>query len=322
VNRRTFIAGLGAAAWPLVARGQQEKLWRVGYLTPSSAADKGGVAMFDTFRLKLHDMGYIEGKNLQIEVRRAEGDYTRVPAIASELVALAPDAIVGITANIIKALQRATSSIPIVMTGSTDPIGSGFVKSLAKPGGNITGLSGQYVDSTAKTLELLHAVVPTAKRIGVLMSPNLVHEAMVKEAITAAGVLGMTIVPVMAQTPADLDGAFTTMHNENCDALVVLADARITRRIVELADEWRLPAIYQGGFFVDMGGWLSYGPDLHEQFRKAAVYVDRILKGANPADLPVEQPTKFELEINLKTSKLLGVTIPDSILARADKVIE
>ena len=281
MKRRELIAALGgAAAWSVVARAQQEKVWRVGYLTPSSAADKGGVAMFDAFRLKLHDMGYVEGKNLQIEVRRAEGDYTRLPAIAFELVALAPDVIVGITPNVIKALQRATSSIPIVMGVSSNPVSEGLVKSLAKPGGNVTGVYNQSLDLTPKSLELLHTVAPNAKRIGVLMSPNVVHETMVKEAINAARVLGMTIVPVMAQTPADLDGAFTTIHNENCDALVVLADARVDRKIVDLADKWRLPAIYHYNLFVRIGGLLGYGTDLAEQFRLIAVYVDGFFKGA------------------------------------------
>jgi putative ABC transport system substrate-binding protein len=220
------------------------------------------------------------------------------------------------------ALQRATASIPIVTMASGDPIGMGFVKSLAKPGGNITGLSNQGLDSTAKTLELLHVALPNAKRIAVLRSPNPAHEGMVKEAYVAAGTLGLTIIPVTARTLDDLGDAFAIIHNENCDALFVLIDARITRRIVELANEWRLPAIYQVTDFVDMGGLMSYGPDYHESWRQAAVYADKILKGANPADLPVEQPTKFELAINLKTSKLLGLTMPDSIVARADKVIE
>src|SRR5262249_40494797 len=163
---------------------------------------------------------------------------------------------------------------------------------------------------TAKTLELLHVAVPNAKRIAFLMSPNPSHEDIVKEAYVAAGALGLTIIPVMARTPDDLGDAFARIHNENCEALVVPPDARVNRRIVEVDNEWRLPAIYQAGDLVDMGGLLSYGPDLHDQFRKAAVYVDRILKGANPADLPIEQPTKFELEINLKTAKALGVIIP------------
>jgi putative ABC transport system substrate-binding protein len=325
MQRRTFIAGLGGAvAWPRVTHAQQQttKVWRVGYLSPNAATDFS-VAFLDDFRLKLNDLGYVEGRNLGLYVRRANDDFAQLPGLASELVSLAPDVIVS-TANIATLpLQRATSSIPIVMAASTDPIGMGLVKSLAKPGGNITGVSNQGLDLTAKNLELLHVAVPSAKRIAVLlMSAYPSQEVRVKEAYVAAGALGLTIIPVMARTPDDLGDAFARMHSENCDALFVPAAPGINRRTVEFANEWRLPAIYQMGDYVDMGGWLSYGPDLHGHFRQAAVYVDKILKGANPADLPIQQPTKFELEINLKTSKLLGVTIPDSILARADKVIE
>jgi putative ABC transport system substrate-binding protein len=323
VRRRAFIAGVGgAAAWPLVVRAQQTKVWRVGYLSPSSATN-ASVAFLNAFRLKLNDLGYVEGRNLGLYVRRADDDLAQLPSLASELVSLAPNVIVSSANRATLALQRATSSIPIVMATSSDPIGFGFVKSLAKPGGNITGLSNQFLDLTAKTLELLHVALPNAKRIAVLTSAdNPGQEGNVKEAYLAAGALGLTIIPVTARTPDDLGDAFAKMHSESCDALFVPVDPRINRRIVEFANEWRLPAIYQANDYVDMGGWLSYGPDIHEQFRKAAVYVDRILKGANPADLPVEQPTKFELEINLKTAKALGVIIPDSILARADKVIE
>jgi putative ABC transport system substrate-binding protein len=324
MKRREFTAGLcGAAAWPLVAHAQQQtdKVWRVGYLSASSAIPTS-VALLDDFRLKLKDLGYVEGRNLGLYVRRANDDYARLPSLASELVSLAPDVIVSAANIATLALQRATPSIPIVMAASSDPIGSGFIKSLAKPGGNITGLSNQGAELTAKTLELLHVAFPNAKRIAVLMSVNPSHEGMVKDAYVAAGTLGMTIIPVTARTLDDLGDAFAKMHSESCDALFVLADARTNWRIVELANERRLPAIYQVGDFVDMGGLMSYGADFHKHFRQAAVYVDRILKGANPADLPVEQATKFELEINLKTSKLLGLTIPDSILSRADKVIE
>jgi putative ABC transport system substrate-binding protein len=291
----------------------------VGYLTPVSATNFG-VALLDAFRLKLKDLGFDEGRNLDLYVRWANDDYALLPGLASELVSLAPDVIVSATTNATLALQRATSSIPIVMVSIGDPIGSGLVKSLAKPGGNITGLSNQSVDSTAKTLELLHVAFPNAKRIAVLIAPlNPTHEGTVKEAYVAAGTLGMTIIPVTTRSLDDLGDVFAKMHSENCDALFIIAHPG---RIVELANEWRLPAIYQSGDLVDMGGWLSYGPDYHEQVRQAAVYVDRILKGANPADLPVEQPTKFELAINLKTTKLLRLTIPESILARADKIIE
>jgi putative tryptophan/tyrosine transport system substrate-binding protein len=324
MKRREFINLIAGSAvtWPLTAHAQQptDKIWRVGYLTPSSATNLS-VAFLDAFRLKLNDLGYVEGRNLGLYV--ANDDFAQLPGLASELVSFAPNVIVSASNVGISALQRATSSIPIVMAGSSDPIGFGFVKSLAKPGGNITGLSNQILDSTAKTLELLHVALPNAKRIAVLTSAdNPGQEGYVKEAYLAAGALGLAIIPVMARTIDDLGDAFEKMHSESCDALFVVGDPRINRRIVEFANEWRLPAIYQAGDYVDMGGWLSYGTDLHEQFRQAAVYVDRILKGANPADLPVEQPTKFELQINLKTSKLLGVTIPDSILARADRVIE
>jgi putative tryptophan/tyrosine transport system substrate-binding protein len=313
----------GVAAWPTVTHTQQQtdKVWRVGYLSAASVTNVS-VANLDAFRLRLNDLGYVEGRNVGLYIRRANDDFARLPSLASELVSLGPNVIVSAANIATLALQQATSSIPIVMATSFDPIGTGFVKSLAKPGGNITGLSTQALDSTAKTLELLHVAVPNAKRIAVLMSGNLSQEGMVKDAYAAAGTLGLTIIPVTALTPDDLGDAFAKMHSESCDALFVLADPRIDRRIVELANEWRLPAIYQAGYIVDMGGWLSYGPDFHQLFRQAAVYVDRILKGANPADLPVEQPTKFELAINLKTAKALGLTIPDSILARADKVIE
>ena len=315
VTRREFGAALaGAAVWSRVTHAQQQtdKVWRVGYLSASSATNVS-VALLDDFRLKLKDLGYVEGRNLSLYVRRGNDDLTQLPSLASELVSLAPNVIVGSTDTATWALQRATSSIPIVMAANIDPIGSGFVKSLAKPGGNVTGPSLQSLDSTVKTLELLHVAVPNAKRIAVLASDNPAHEGMVKEAYGAAGTFGLTIIPVMARkTSDDLGNAFAKMHSESCDALFVLANSPITRRIVELANEWRLPAIYQGDVFVDMGGWLSYGPDIHERFRKAAIYVDRILKGADPADLPVEQPTTFELAINLKTSKLLGLTIPDA----------
>ena len=322
MRRRTFIAALGsAAAWPLVARAQQQKAWRVGYLSAVSAT-KSSVALFDAFRIKLEELGYIQGRNLTLDVRRAEDDPRKLPGLAAELVALAPDVIVGSSTDAIRPLQRATSSIPIIMATSADPIANGFVKSLARPGGNITGLSNLSPDSIAKALELLHIVVPNARRIAVLMSRNVSHGSLLKEAYSAAETLRLTVIPVLARTPADLDDTFAAMHRKNCEALFVLADARSNQKIVELADEWRLPAMYQTSPFVDMGGLMSYGANVYDLFREAAVYVDKILKGSNPADLPVEQPTRLELQINLKAAKALGLTIPDSILARADEVIE
>jgi putative tryptophan/tyrosine transport system substrate-binding protein len=322
MRRRAFIAVLGsAAAWPLVARGQQPKIARVGYLSLGSSSDAGNLVLFDAFRLKLQDLGYAEGKNLWIDLRRAEGDPAKLPILASELVSLSPDVIVGGGSAPTAALQRATVSIPIVMSSVGDPIGNGFIKSFARPGGNITGVANLSRDLTGKSLELLHAVVPNAKRIAVLMLTPA-HEAMLKEAYPGAGALGLTIIPIWAVTPADFEDAITAMHNENCDALVVLADPRISRKLVELAAQWNLPTIYSVTGFVEMGGLLSYSPNNIERQQQAAIYVDKILRGANPADLPVEQPTRLELQVNLKTAKALGLTIPDSILGRADEVIE
>jgi putative tryptophan/tyrosine transport system substrate-binding protein len=321
-NRRAFIAGLGgAAAWPLVARAQQQtdKVWRVGYLSLSSAAENPS---FSAFTLKLQDLGYAEGKNLRLDVRRAEGDYARLAPLAVELVSLVPDVIVSAGSAPTAALQGTTSSIPIVMSGPADPISSGFIKSFAKPGGNITGTSGLNLDLTAKSLELLHLVVPSAKRIAVLMSPISYEEVQLKQAYVASGALGLTLVPIIAPTSADFENAFNTMHRENCDALFVLSDPRISPKIVELADYWQLPAVYQSNQYTSIGGLMSYSANYDDLLRLAASYVDRILKGASPADLPVEQPTRLELRVNLKTARKLGLTIPDSILARADEVIE
>jgi putative ABC transport system substrate-binding protein len=211
------------------AQQQTDKVWRVGYLSSSSATNFS-VAVVDAFRLKLNDLGYVEGRNLDLYMRRANDDFARLPSLANELVALAPDVIVSVTTIATLALQRARPSIPIVMVATGDPIGNGFIKSLAKPGGNITGLSNQSLDSIAKSLELLHVALPNAKRIAVLMSDNPSHGGMVKEAFLAAGTLGMTIIPVTARTLNDLGDDFAKMHSENCDALFVFSETLITAR--------------------------------------------------------------------------------------------
>lgn len=294
----------------------------MGYLTPSSASDEGSVAVYEAFKQKLHDLGYAEGHNLTIELRRAEGDYAQLPALAAELVALAPDVIVGSATPSTAALQRATTSIPIVMAGIADPIGNGFVKSLARPGGNITGTSTLGADISAKSFELLHAAIPNAKRIALLISPNPQLQTMAKEAHAVAELLGLTAIPFTAKTPADFERVFEEMHREKCEGLVALTDPRITRELVDLANYWHLPAVWQISSYADMGGLLSYSADFNELGRQSAIYVDKIIKGANPADIPVQQPTRLELRVNLKTAQALGLTIPDSIIARADKVIE
>jgi putative ABC transport system substrate-binding protein len=322
VTRRHLITLLGgAAACPLAARAQQSvRVWRVGYLTPGRAEPDppGG---FQMFKLRLRDLGYVEGQNLLLDVRGADGDFSRLPTLAAELVKMQPDVIVAIASPAVLAAKGATSTIPIVMGPTADPIGSGIIQSLAKPGGNVTGVSLMSPDLTTKTVELLNTLVPSARRIAVLMSTNPMHALQIKQAHTAARVLGLTVVPITAALPSDLDGAFRTMQAQNCDGLVVLADP-IVRDIPDLAAKARLPTVYQLDRFVRLGGLMSYGPNSLDLFRRIAVYVDKILKGASPADLPVEQPTKFELLINLKTAKALGLEVPPMLLARADEVIE
>jgi putative ABC transport system substrate-binding protein len=326
MKRRAFIARFGGAAamWPIAARAQQpSRIWRVGLLSP--APDTAfGRALVGAFRQRLQELGYIEGRNLVLDVRRAEGDYARLPGLAAELVSLRPDVIVAIATHAITAAQKATSSIPIVFIIEGDPIGNGFVKSLAKPGGNITGLSSMNRDLAAKSLEFLLLVVPGAKRVAVLRSDNRLHALQIQDIHGPAQKLGLKILHVTVVTPADLEEGFAKIGTEKCDGLIVLADSNVAhyRKIVDLAAKTRIPAIYQVSAFARMGGLLSYSTDFVDLFRRGAVHVDKILKGAAPAELPVEQPAKFELALNLKTAKALGVTIPDSLLVRADEVIE
>jgi putative ABC transport system substrate-binding protein len=322
MQRRQFIAILGgAAAWPALVRAQQAKVWRVGYLHPSFFDTSGDLALFEAFKQKLSSLGYIEGKNLIIDKRAADTHLERLPALANELVALHPDAIVAITTPAIAAVKRATSTIPIVMTPSADPLGSGLVKNLAHPGGNITGLSFMHSDFTGKSLEVLHTVLPNAKKIAVLMSANPTHPHMYEVVNTAAQTIGLMIIPIVAPTAADLEQAFQEIGKANCDALFVLADP-IRPAIVTLAAKARVPAVYQYREYVEAGGLASYGPSLPTIWRRSAEYVDKIFKGTDPADLPVEQPTKFELVLNLKTAKSLGLDVSPTLLSRADEVIE
>jgi putative ABC transport system substrate-binding protein len=325
MRRRDFVTFVGRAAvvWPGIALAQQSpgKVWRVAYLYPASLANPADRAMFDVFRAEMRALGYIEGKNLVIDNRSAEGKAERLPSLVIELIALRPDVVVAVATPAIAAAQHATSTIPIVMAPATDPVGSGFIKSLTHPGGNITGMANMFGDAIGKSVELLHTIVPSAKRIAVLMSTNPTHPQQYELVDTAAKTLGLAVVRVMAPTPGDLEQAFDRMRQENCDALFVLADP--TRpTIVSLAAKTKIPAIFQFSSFVVLGGLASYGPELKPIYRKVAQYVDKIFKGADPAELPVEQPVVFELALNLKTAAALGLTIPDSVMARADKVIE
>ena len=324
MRRREFIMRVGgaAAAWPFAALAQQpSKVWRIAHVYPGKLDNPPDRAMYDVFRGELRELGYVEGKNLIIDQRSAEGKVERIPAMVSELIALRPDVIVAITTPAIAAAQKATSTIPIIMAPGIDPIGSGFVKSLARPGGNITGMVSMSGDALGKAVELLHTLLPSAVQIAVLISNNPTHPQQYELAEIAIKSLGLAAVRVVAPTPDDLQQAFETMKNENCDALFVVGD--VTRpAIVTLAARSRIPAIYQTSLFVPLGGLASYSPKLDAIYRKAAQYVDRIFKGADPAEFPVEQPVVFELALNLKTAGALGLSIPASVLARADTVIE
>jgi putative ABC transport system substrate-binding protein len=323
--RRNFIRIIGGAtiAWPWIATAQQQtnKVWRIAHVYPGKLDNPPDRAIYDVFRGELRELGYSEGKNLIIDQRSAEGKLERLPSFLSELVALRPDVIVAILNSAIAAAERATSTIPIIMAPSINPIGFGFVKSLARPGGNITGVSSMSDDAIGKAVELLHTILPSANRIAVLMSNNPTHPWHYGLAEVAIKKLGLAAVRVMAPTPDDLEQAFEAMKKENCDALFVLGDA--TRpAIVTLAARSGIPAIYQVGTFVPLGGLASYSANLEAFYRTVGQYVDRIFKGADPAELPVEQPVVFELALNLKTAASLGLTVPDSVMARAEKVIE
>ena len=316
MRRRDFILGSAAVIWPLAARAQQQRSWRVGCLS------SGRLDSLDSFRRRMTDLGYIEGKNLTVDSRAAEGRYDRLPGLAKEIVDLHPDAIVAEATPAFAAAQRATKSIPIVMAPSTDPIGSGFVDTFARPGRNITGVANMFGDLTAKSLEILHRVLPDAKAIAVLMSANPTHAQLYEVANKGARAIGMSTLPFVAATPTDLDRVFAEIKRAGCDALYALADP-YRPKIPELAAAIQIPAIYQYGVFVEIGGgFMSYGPDVVALIAHAADYVDKIFKGANPAVLPVEQPTRFEFVLNLKAAKALGLALPESIVLMADKVVE
>jgi len=312
---------------PLAAEAQQAaKVPRIGYLRVNLASTPH---LHEAFLEGLRDLGYVEGRNVVIEYRDGEGKPERFPALAAELVALKVDVIVVPGTLGALAAQQATRTLPIVFVGSADPVTSGLVTSLARPGGNVTGLSNLAQELVGKCLELLKQAVPGVSRVAVLWHPGGVPERtekdMLKEAEVAARALGVRLQFVEARGPADFDRAFSEMTRERAGALTMLVSAMLInerRRLVDLAAKNRLPAVYPRREFVDAGGLMSYGPNGAELYRRAATYVDKILKGAKPADLPVEQPTKFELVINLKTAKALGLTIPQSILIRADQVIQ
>jgi len=327
-NRRKLFVALGgsaiAASLPSFAR--QNKIWRVGFLAQRHVNFIDTDNYYGPFRQGMHDLGYVEGKNLIIEWRSAEGKNERLPGLAAELVNFKVDVIVTVGAPAISAAQKATATIPIVMGGTSDPVGFGFVSSLARPAGNITGLSNMAADVRLKQLEMLLTIVPKVSRVAVLVNPsNTASIRNLKRVQAAAEKRGVTILRADAGTSQEIDNAFAWMRQQNAGALIVVLDQFLLQQksqIAELTAKHRLPAVTSDRAYSESGVLMSYGTNLPDQYRRAATYVDKIFKGAKPGDLPVEQPTKFELVINSKTAKSLGLTIPQSLLVSADKVIE
>ena len=326
--RRRELLGLatGMVVLPSLMAAQSAKAARVGFLSTNLSADGGRTG---AFRQRLHELGYVEEHNLIIEYRDAEGKPERFPVLAAELAGLKPDVMVtaGGTAAV-RAAKQATTTLPIVFVGVGDPVQEGLVASLARPGGNVTGLSLVAPESISKWLELLKQVVPGANLVAVLYNPDPMPEsartARLQEVELSARALGLRFQLFEARGPEEFEPAFSEVSNSGAGALLILSTPVFQiaqQRLADLAAKYRLPAVYQFREFVEAGGLMSYGPNLLEIWRRYATYADKIVRGAKPADLPIEQATKFDLMVNLKAAKALGITIPDSILLRADEVI-
>jgi ABC-type uncharacterized transport system substrate-binding protein len=327
IGRRELIAALGgAAAWPLAAQAQQdERMRRVGVLAPYAADDEEGQRRIAAFLKELQQFGWAEGRNIQIVYRWGAADAERIRTSKAELLGVA-DVILSQGSSITSALQQATNTVPVVFVNVADPVGAGFVDSLSRPGGNITGFMNFEYGFSGKWLELLKEIAPRMSRVGVLRDPTIASGSGQLGAIqSVAPGLGVELYPINVKGPTEIERGITGFVRSTDDGLIVTASplAAVHRKlIVMLARRHRMPAIYWDRTSVHDGGLISYGADLTDQFRRAASYVDRILKGENPADLPVQAPTKYELVINLKTAKVLGLTIPPGVLAIADEVIE
>jgi putative ABC transport system substrate-binding protein len=329
VKRREFIALLGgaAAAWPLAARAQQgERMRRIAAFMSLAAGDAEGRARFTAFVQGLQELGWTDGRNVRIDTRWSVGNAERNRSYAAELVALAPDVILASGGTVMGPLQQATRTVPIVFTQVGDPVGAGFVESLARPGGNATGFTNFEYGISAKWLELLKQIAPGLTRAAVLRDPTLIAGIGQLGAIqSVAPSFGVELRPINVRDTGEIERAVAAFAHESNGGLIVLSGALAVGHrelITRLALRHRLPAVYPARSFVASGGLISYGPDTIDPHRRAAGYVDRILKGEKPADLPVQAPTKYELCINLKTAKMLGVEVPPSLLARADEVIE
>ena len=319
-----LLATVLLTAASLAEAQQPQKIPRLGYLTPASAS--ANAARIEAFRQGLRELGYVEGKNIVIEYRYAEEKQDRLPALATELVRLKVDIIVTGGTRSTHAAKEATKTIPIVMTQDTDPVGNGFIASLARPGGNITGLSNLVTELSGKRLELLKEIVPKLSRVAVLgFSTDPGNPLTLREAELAARAFGVQLQSLDVLVPKDIETAFRAASKGRADAVLVLAGSIFNShrtQIAALAVKSRLPAIYVNREYVEDGGLMSYGTSITDLYRRAATYVDKILKGRKPADLPVEQPMKFELVINLKAAKQIGLTIPPTVLYQADKVIK
>ena len=326
MRRRDFIALAGCAvAAPAAVRAQQQatKIYRIGYFGSGTANSR----LQGIFQQGLRDLGWIEGQNYGINYKFAEGQYDALPRLADELVRLRVDVIAASPTPAALAAKNATATIPIVGIGFDNPIENGLVASLARPGGNVTGLSyGVGPDIFGKDMELLREILPELRHVAVLSNPaGPNHAPMISNVKSAARTLGVELLLLEASEPGEFDGAFAAMANERVGALFVFGDPMLgvhRARLADLAVQYRLPSMHTNRPHVEAGGLMCYGPSFSDLWRRAAAYVDKILKGARPADLPVEQPTKFELVINLKTAKALGLEIPATLLARADEVIE
>ena len=329
MNRRKFIALLGGAAtaWPFAARAQQgERMRRIGVLTNLASDDPAQQSRVLAFAQALAQSGWTEGRNVRIDIRWGATDPERVRRYAAELVALAPDVILAVSSAATGGLLQATRAMPIVFVLVADPVGAGFVETLAQPGGNATGFMLYEYDFGGKWVELLKEIAPGVKRVAFLRNPAIAAGAGQFAAIqTSASSLGVEVRPINVRDAGEIERAITAFAQPSNGGLIVAAGAAafFHRDVaIKLAAQHRLPTLYSDHAFVTDGGLIAYGPDRVDQFRRAADYVDRILKGEKPADLPVQAPTKYDLTINLKTAKALGLTVPPSLLARADEVIE
>lgn len=323
LKRRQLFALASILALPQLAfADQKQKMYRMGCLWGGSPGTSGDLVAI--LMKCINNLGYVEGKNLSISTRWAESKEERFPALAAELVALQPDVIVVSAATLaIKAAQQATKKIPIVMLGSPDPVSQGFVASLAHPGGNITGMSSMAFQMPAKQLEVLHTTLPKASRIGVLTCSDIAPFS--KDLKEAATRFGISLFTSMIQTPDEFEQGIAVLTRQKVDAVIVIPHNHFLfhrKRLSELMLAAKLPTIYANGTNPDAGGMLGYGPGYPHLFKLSASYIDKILRGAKPADLPVQQPTEFELVVNLKTAKALGIAIPPAIMVRADRVIE